>query len=371
MLKKRKLSIEKIRNYSDITRLPIITKEMLRASFPDGVVSPHLKRRGKVFQTAGSSGQPFRFFYDKSASAISIATRFLLDSWLGVPPGHKQMAVRIFHTWADRLILNEVNLSPFDISSATVPSIISTLNREQPHVLGGHPSALGLIANEIRQDTCELSFKLKAGFTTAETLLPGLRSRLESAFHAPFFDRYGASEINSYVGQECEHKSGLHIVPQMVLVEVVNGSDHVAPGEKGKLLVTNLTNYVSPLIRYEIGDEAVLGEECPCGRTFPMLKQIVGRTVDYVKTKSGALRPLPDFHIPLTAWDSVLQYEFVQVHQGELTVLIVPGKNFDSRLEAKILKYLAGCAADVDYRIELVSEIPPTRAGKRPALRID
>jgi phenylacetate-CoA ligase len=371
LLKSARIDPATIRTYSDLTRLPVITKETIRASFPEGILSRGLSKRGKLVHTAGSTGKPFAFFADRSSSAISIATRLFLDMWLGVDPGHKQLVIKVRNNWRDRLLLNEVALSPFEVTGASLARVIDFLNREHPAVVGGHPSALGLMAEGILSQQHSLTFEAKAGFTTAETLLPGVRHRLEKAFGAPFFDRYGASELNGYAGQECEFKAGIHVVPEIALIEVVRDGEHVGVGEKGTVLVTNLTNFVCPLIRYVIGDEAKLGDGCPCGRNLPMLEQVVGRTVDYVKTKTGSLRALPDFHIPLDIWKEIIQYQFVQRSQGELIVRIVPGEGYNSQTETRILAYLKQCAADMEYNVELVSEIPADRAGKRRQLRFE
>ena len=117
---------------------------------------------------------------------------------------------------------------------------------------------------------------------------------------------------------------------ELGVLEVVDDTGFpVSPGEKGRVIVTNLCNRLMPLIRYDLGDVAVQGDTPKCGRGFPIVRSIEGRAVDLVETRTGSLRPLPDFHIPPRFWRYVWRYQFVQDRPGHLKALLVPTKEYD------------------------------------------
>ena len=104
--------------------------------------------------------------------------------------------------------------------------------------------------------------------TSAGTLHPLMREKIETAFQCKVFNRYGSREVGD-IASECEAHAGLHVFPSGNYIEIVDDQGHPVPnGEEGNILVTNLYNYAMPLIRYYIGDRGVLSrsDRCACGR---------------------------------------------------------------------------------------------------------
>jgi len=113
-----------------------------------------------------------------------------------------------------------------------------------------------------------------------------------------------AAYLPFYVGREAH-----------VRLEVLdNDGKPCRPGTFGRVVMTTLQNYASPLIRYEIGDYAEVGEDCSCGRTLPVLKRILGRHRNLCVLKNGE-RFFPEIRPELTSFRHILQF---QVHQRSL-----------------------------------------------------
>jgi phenylacetate-CoA ligase len=90
-------------------------------------------------------------------------------------------------------------------------------------------------------------------------------------------DMYTCQEAG-YLALQCPDHPHYHVQSENVLLEVVDDQGlPCAPGEVGRVLVTSLNNFATPLIRYEIGDYAEVGAACSCGRGLPVLKRIMGR----------------------------------------------------------------------------------------------
>jgi phenylacetate-CoA ligase len=103
---------------------------------------------------------------------------------------------------------------------------------------------------------------------------------------ASLFDAYVMTEAG-LIGTECQHRAGVHVSEDLVLVETVDEANQpVPPGvPAAKVLVTNLANYAQPLIRYEVTDRVTLSSEpCPCGRPFARIARVDRNPSRYVFT---------------------------------------------------------------------------------------
>ena len=115
--------------------------------------------------------------------------------------------------------------------------------------------------------------------TLGETVAPDLRARVAAEQGGRLIDCYSTEEVG-YVALECPDAPGhYHVMGEMLIVEVVDDAGQpVAPGETGRVLVTDLHNFAVPLIRYAVGDHAEAAGPCPCGRGLPTIGRILGRT---------------------------------------------------------------------------------------------
>jgi phenylacetate-CoA ligase len=151
-----------------------------------------------------------------------------------------------------------------------------------------------------------------------------------------------------------------------ILVEVVgNGERRLGPGEVGDILVTTLTNTAMPLIRYRIGDAAMMSpDECSCGRRGEVLKSIEGRNDDFLKTRSGRKPPMM---ARLALYQPPVKgYRIVQESIGKMRVEL-KGEEIDEETRATIYGKLREVMEDPDLAVDFVDvdEIEPDPSGKR------
>src|SRR5207249_28486 len=122
----------------------------------------------------------------------------------------------------------------------------------------------------------------------SEVLSAHDRRLIESTFATKVFNEYGSGELGS-IAHECEEGS-LHISAENMIVEVLDGDRPCQSGEVGELVVTELNNYATPLIRYRTGDFAALSRaQCKCGRTLPFIENLFGRAYDTIRNREGKL----------------------------------------------------------------------------------
>jgi phenylacetate-CoA ligase len=131
---------------------------------------------------------------------------------------------------------------------------------------------------------------LKEVRTFGEVLEPNVRRLCQDAWGVKIVDAYSAAEVG-YVALECPQSGCYHVQSEDVLLEVLDKHNAPCrPGEVGKVVVTSLHNFAMPLIRYDMGDFAEVGEACSCGRTLPALNRIIGRSRNMLALPDGRMR---------------------------------------------------------------------------------
>ncbi len=159
----------------------------------------------------------------------------------------------------------------------------------------------------------------------AEKLHGFQREAIERVFKAPVFETYGSREF-MLLGAECPEHDGLHLTAENQLIEILD--DHgqpVAPGQEGNVVVTDLTNFGMPFIRYANGDLAIAetGGNCRCGRGLGRLHSITGRRLDVLSTPDGHRLPGEFFPHMFKELPGVRRFQVVQDVPEAITVRIV------------------------------------------------
>ncbi len=148
--------------------------------------------------------------------------------------------------------------------------------------------------------------------TIGETVPEGLAERVRERLGASLYDCYSSEELG-YIGLQCPESGLHHLMSETLLVEVVDEAGRLcAEGGTGKVLVTDIHNHATPMIRYEIGDYAEVGPACLCGRGLPTLRRIAGRERNMIVKPDGTR------HWPLTGYKKfreiapIVQYQMRQ-----------------------------------------------------------
>jgi phenylacetate-CoA ligase len=131
------------------------------------------------------------------------------------------------------------------------------------------------------------------------------------------------------------------------------------------VVITDLHNFAMPLLRYEIGDFAEVGERCPCGRGLPVLRQIMGRVRNMLVRPSGE-RVWPG--ISFAQWSKLGPFRQLQVIQHSLSdieIKVVPGGPIDAVTESRLLRAAADTlGSEFNLRLTYVDNIPRPASGK-------
>ena len=362
-----------IKEISDLKKIPPINKKEIISNkedfYPRG-----LRIKFDTSTTGGTTGTPLSFRVSRYVRFLSAALRY--RSWSA---GGYHLGDRILFFAGSSLIPNKSkslskfanemgrnlrSVSSFNISTTTLDYCVEQINTWKPLFLRGYPSSIVELANHVERKNLNLH-QLKAIFTTSETLFPHVRESIESTLKAKVYDGYGAGDggLQSF---ECEHKR-MHICTERSVLEVVNDSNCPIVGEVGRILATDLENYAMPLIRYDLGDDAVASEDsCTCGRGLPLLDSLIGRTVSVFVTPQGKL--IHGWFFLYMFWEfgeRVRDYKVTQINEYNIEILVVPGSNFTPSILTTIEEYIHSNCVDWIVEINLVEEIPKTSSGKK------
>jgi phenylacetate-CoA ligase len=376
-----------LRASSDLARLPITTKADLRAGFPERTTAKNLPpNRRQAMKTSGSTGLPFEFYWDRATSDIRLGAYLFSLEWAGVALWDTRIAVLIPSSFGTntipasrprqlmrRIVLGEHNLRlPAD--SLTVPalrSLIARVPRGRRYFLRGYPSAIAWLARLLSEEGVPLAAYPAAVITYAETLTAMNARIIEEAFRCRAVNCYTSWDIPQ-MAQGCpDNPAVLHVNSDRIILRIVrsDGRD-AAPGERGKVVVTDLANDVMPFINYAIGDDAVAGHPCPCGRGFPTLASLEGRDAEVIATPDGrrvsgvVLGHFLAFVAGVIPY--VFEYQAIQTAPDAVTLRVVPTSRFTPELAAALRRDLERfLGAGVGVAVELVDRIPLESSGKR------
>lgn len=391
-----------LRTVADLQALPIFTKSDYLKHEPEtfraASVNASLRIDGK---TSGSTGQPFQFSLDRRALPIVFASHLFYDSWHGLQPLDRYMrivapaaeqsplpsnasfAVKLRTTITSSLkhlyeSWTQEKISLWEVDSRGAESIWRRLESFRPKFVMGYTSTLAAIADELLHRNLRLAQPVRGVITIAETLTPNRRKLIEEYFRAPIINRYGLREFGSWSAQSCaESPNRFHVNTELVVCEVLRpDGTPCAPGDTGRIVLTDLHNFARPFIRYDTGDVGVAcAERCSCKRGFPLLGPIEGRSIECLQTPSGAeISPASLGHFLFVYHDhlaTVRHYQLVQQTPTRVSLLIVPANGWDEQRRIRLrsdLKQLLGGEMEVD--VETVRDIPPEKSGKRPIIKL-
>jgi len=358
---------------ADLARLPLLTKGAIRvnAELMKSNAAGPLKR----YNTGGSSGEPLIFFMGKDRISHDVAAKWRATRWWGVDIGDPEIVIwgspielgaqDRLRTLRDKLLRTRL-LPAFEMSEAKLDGFLDVIRRHRPRMLFGYPSALSLIAHHAHKRGIRLNdLGVRVAFVTSERLYDDQRKTIAEIFACPVANGYGGRDAG-FIAHECPEGS-MHIAAEDVILETVDAAGKpVAAGAPGEIVVTHLATGDFPFVRYRTGDIGVLGaERCACGRGLPVLKELRGRSTDFVVAADGTVMHGLALIYVLRDLPGIDRFKIEQESISLTRILVVPGEGFESGLIGRIERGIkARLGADVHVDVQIVSDVAPERSGK-------
>lgn len=363
-----------VTSVADLQRLPFLTKAVVRAQ---GERLRHEQAEGLArFNTGGSSGEPLIFFIGRERVSHDVAAKWRATRWWDVDIGDPEIVVwgspielgaqdRV-RAWRDRLLRTEL-LPAFEMSESKLDGFVAAIRARRPKMLFGYPSALSHIARHAERRGQRMDdLGIAVAFVTSERLYDDQREAISRLFGCRVANGYGSRDAG-FIAHECP-SGGLHLTAEDVIVEIVAPDGRVLPpGQSGEIVVTHLATKDFPFIRYRTGDVAVLDTaRCACGRTLPLVKEIQGRSTDFIVAADGTVMHGLALVYVVRDLPGVRGFKIVQHSLQRTEVQLVADEGFDrpvraAEIQAGLKRRLGGgVQVDVNY----VEAIAPEKSGK-------
>ena len=363
-----------IRNLDDYAKLPVLTKADIRAHFDE--LKADSLRDGLLYKaTGGSTGEPMRFGYTRESndrrtavmwrgyewagSRMGRRTLFLWGGPVGDPTRAHQLKDRLYNSMFARRILNS-----FKMTEANMADYADAIDRYRPDIIVAYVGPLVQLAQWLTASGRNI-WQPQGIIGGAEAMHEFQREAIQQAFGAPVYNTYGCREF-MLIAAECEHRHGLHVNSDHLVVEVRTPHGAACGHQAGDVVITDLFNYGMPFVRYANGDRATIAAQpCACGRGLPLLERVDGRVLDAIRTPQGHVLPGEFFPHMLKDVPGLQRFQLVQRRLDRLDLSIVRGAGFDEASLEYIRNEVDKVLGDsVQLHCHFVDDIPLTRSGK-------
>ncbi|MBI2727865.1 MAG: phenylacetate--CoA ligase family protein [Polaromonas sp.] len=307
-------SLEAFRQFPVTTRADV---QRAGTNFHSRVVPPAHKPTAPK-KTSGSTGEPVMVYRTAVNQLFWLATTLREHLWHGRDSKGRLAIVRAnlpeafdLPAWGSP-VGDLFESGPFYGVPVTTDTsaLVAWLRLKQPQYLLIYPGVWHAVLYQL-QGKPDLPGLVQVR-TIGETLSDALRSQTRDKLGITIADTYSSEEVG-VIAIECPHSGLYHTMAEGLIVEVLRPDGQPCKaGEVGRVVVTDLLNFASPLVRYDIGDYAEPGPVCGCGRGLPTLKRVLGRQRGMVKLPDGRSHwPLTGFR-DFSSVANITQYQLVQ-----------------------------------------------------------
>lgn len=299
MMDEKGVKPEDIKSLADITKLPFLTKDDLRDTYPYGLMARPLKDCVRIQSTSGTTGRRVVDFYTQND----------IDKWEN---GCARAIVAVGGTNEDVCQVSYgyglftggpgLNGGSHKVGCLTIPMSSGNTDRQLMFmtdlgatILCCTPSYAAYLAESIKERGIQDQIRLKAGIFGAEVWSEEMRHTIEEGLGIKAYDIYGLTEIEGPgVAFECQEQNGMHICEDYFIPEILDPEtlEPVPDGQIGELVFTSFAKEAFPLIRYRTKDITyITHEKCKCGRTHARIHRLMGRTDDMLIIKGVNVYP--------------------------------------------------------------------------------
>lgn len=329
-LKKAGLEPADLGEPENLSRLPLLTRRDLQKGDVYCVQPPKEHLPINESKTSGSTGEPVMVKRTAITQLFWLAITLREYFWHERAFDLKFSAIRPtipeyaqMSNWGPPAnLLFETGPAQLIPITMSVEEIAERLSEFAPNVLVIYPNVLTALIAHLKQSAATLS-SVKLIRSISETLSPELKVQAREFLGARVVDNYSSQEMG-VIAVQCPDSELYHVMSESLIVEVLDENGHACrEGESGRVVLTDLHNFATPMVRYDIGDYARVGGTCPCGRGLPALERVLGRERNLILMPDGSR------HWPLVGFARfrdvapVTQYQMIQTSRDEIEVRLV------------------------------------------------
>jgi phenylacetate-CoA ligase len=360
-------------SHLNLENWPILTKEKLR-KHPQAFLAYDVNPKSLfVEHTSGTTGTPLNLWCSREVLQrwyALVEARWrrwyglsFKDRW-GMLGGQLVTDVKRNKPpfWVWNFSLNQLYMSVLHLKPEWITDYAKAIEKHKIVYLYGYTSALNFLAQGLLDKG--INIQMKAVITNAEPLYDFQRENIEECFKCSVYETYGQAEMVC-AASECQSGS-LHLWPEVGISEILDNSGFpTQAGKPGRLITTTLINKEMPLIRYDVLDYLSPTEkdhQCTCGRSLPMIKNVIGRNDDMILLRDG--RRVFQIDTIFGPHFRIKEAQIIQETLDEFTIKVVPDVGFSEREIEELQIELLNRLGQVDVKINTVQNIERTWRGK-------
>ncbi len=361
-----------LKSSADLSSLPLLQKKTIKlqgverfnaAGFPP---SKTVKR-----SSSGSTGEPLFYLTGKDAYSLNLAVHLRGWYWMGYRLGDRYVKLsqnqrKNSVKRMQDIFSNNLYLSINPLLDSNFDRILDQIERFRPKIIRCYPDPMLYLARYRRNKT-KYRFVPDAINTTGNTLFPEARREIEEAFGCPVFDAYGTEGAATIF--ECPKHGCYHAADEYGISEVLDELGNPIERGIGRLIATDLWNFVHPFIRYDTQDLVEIDDNpCGCGRKLKRIVRILGRDNEVLEMKNGRKFIVHNFtgffHNDEPELKRAID-RFQVVNKGNQVVFNLQVNNrFDQDVLLFVKKYWEK-EMQIEVAVEVLEQIPLTASGKR------
>lgn len=295
----RKAGITGVSSQEDFEKLPFSSKDDLRNAYPLGIQAVPEEEVVRIHSSSGTTGKPVIIPYtakDVDDWAIMFARCY---ETAGITNKDRIQITPAYGLWTAGI---GFQLGAEKLGAMTVPMGPGNTDKQlqmmidlKTTVLTATSSYALLLAEEINKRGLRDKIHLKKGVFGSERWSKKMREYIRNELGVELYDIYGLTEIyGPGIGITCEKEQGIHYWDDYVYIEIINPEtgEPVPDGEIGEIVITTLVKEGAPLLRFRTHDlSRIIPEKCSCGRSYPRLDTIGGRSDDMFKVRGVNMFP--------------------------------------------------------------------------------
>ena len=297
--KYRELGITEIKSQEDFEKIPFSGKADLRDAYPLGIQAVPDEEVVRIHYSSGTTGKPVIIPYtakDVDDWAVMFARCYEIAGItnrdrIQITPGYGLWTAGIgFQAGCEKLGAMAVPMGPGN----TDKQIQMMIDLKSTVITATSSYAL-VLAEEIEKRGLKDQICLKKGVIGSERWSEKKRQAISEGLGIELYDIYGLTEIyGPGIGINCEHEEGIHYWDDYIYIEIIDPKTGkpVPDGEPGEIVITTLVKEGAPLLRFRTHDMSrIIPEPCSCGRSYPRIDIIQGRSDDMFKVHGVNMFP--------------------------------------------------------------------------------
>lgn len=359
----------------ELWRLPLLRRRQLQATgtqlFSQKIPAGH--QPPSETRTSGSSGEPVMVLRTQVNQLFWLAYTMREHLWwqrdlrgtLAVVRANLSQAISQ-DNWGPPVSL----LSPsgpahafaMDMGTAT---LLQHLQSVAADYLLIYPNVLQDLLRLLQQQGSGLR-NLRQIRCIGETLSAQLRTQTREVLGVEIADNYSSQEVG-VIAIQCPNSGLYHLMAENLVVEVLDAQGNpCGEGEIGEVVVSDLHNFATPLLRYALGDHAEVGGPCPCGRSLPTLRRLLGRSRNMLRYPDGSRRWPCGFDPFRQIAPAIEQFQLVQHSLEQLELRLVVSQPLTAQQQTELVQ-LVQQALDYPFALRFsyfAERIPGAPGGK-------